>query len=291
MENTETTTGTEILDAAENPTRQPVKLSRADVFKSYLVWTFFSHSTYSYERYQAPGVVHAIAPCLEKLYGKDTPELKEALVRHMEFFNTEPNLGGCIIGATLALEEQRANGMDIDPEMISNLKIGLMGPLAGVGDTIWQSTLSPIALSLILGMAQSGNLFAPLLYFIIIAVVLFGEGYISFMKGYEAGRDGISQVVNSGMIHSITSKMATIGGILLGALASSYVTVSSSLVLETSAGTIDVQANILDSIFVGILPLCVTLLAVHLLRKKLSVNKVMIVLAVIAIVGTVIGFF
>lgn len=278
-------------DASQGGVKAPVKLSRSDVFKSYLVWTFFSHSTYSYERYQAPGVVHAIAPCLEKLYGKDTPELKEALVRHMEFFNTEPNLGGCIIGATLALEEQRANGVEIDPEMISNLKIGLMGPFAGVGDTIWQSTLSPIALSLILGMAQTGNLFAPLLYVIIIAVVLFGEGYISFMKGYEAGRDGISQVIHSGLIHSITSKMATIGGILLGALASSYVTVASHLVLQTEAGTLDIQTGILDNIFVGLLPLCITLLAVHLLRKKLSVNVVMLVLAAIAIVGTLIGFF
>ncbi len=286
------TTETKVTNAAgvEAP-EQKVKLSQADVFKSFLIWTFFSHSTYSYERYQAPGVVHALAPSLEKLYGKDTPELKEALVRHMEFFNTEPNLGGCIIGASLALEEQRANGIDIDPDMISNLKIGLMGPFAGIGDTIWQSTLSPIALSLILGMAQSGNLIAPIIYLLIIAVVLFGEGYISFMKGYEAGRDGINQIVQSGIIHSLTSKMATVGGILLGALAASYVTVSSGLVLATEAGTVDVQTGILDSIFVGLLPLCITLLTVTLLRKKWSVNKVMIVLAVIAIVGTVIGFF
>ena len=130
------------------------KLCKKDIIKSYLIWTFFSHSTYNYERMQASGVLHAIAPSLEKLYGKDTQELREACERHMEFFNTEPNVGGCILGITLALEEQRANGEDVDPEMISSIKTGLMGPLAGIGDTIWQGTLSPIALGIILGMAK-----------------------------------------------------------------------------------------------------------------------------------------
>lgn len=95
-----------------------------------------------------------LAPSLEKLYGKETQELKEACKRHMEFFNTEPNVGGCILGITLALEEQKANGEDVDEEMISSIKTGLMGPLAGIGDTIWQGTLSPIALGIILGMQR-----------------------------------------------------------------------------------------------------------------------------------------
>ena len=56
------------------------KLSKKDIIKSYLIWTFFSHSTYNYERMQASGVLHAIAPSLEKLYGKDTQELRELIV-------------------------------------------------------------------------------------------------------------------------------------------------------------------------------------------------------------------
>ena len=109
------------------------RLSKKDIIKSYLIWTFFSHSTYNYERMQASGVLHTLAPSLEKLYGKETQELKDACKRHMEFFNTEPNVGGCILGITLALEEQKANGEDVDEEMISSIKTGLMGPLAGIG--------------------------------------------------------------------------------------------------------------------------------------------------------------
>lgn len=274
-----------------NVVKNEKKLTKKDIFKSYLIWTFFSHSTYNYERMQATGVLHAIAPCLEKLYGKDTPEMKEACKRHMEFFNTEPNLGGCILGMTLAMEEQKANGQDIDPEMISSVKTGLMGPLAGVGDTIWQGTLSPIALGILLGMAQTGNFVAPILYVIIIAVVLFGEGYWSYMKGYYSGREGITKIISSGLIKTVTEKATIVGSTVLGGLAASYVTVKSGLVLKLSSGTFNLQTDVFDTIFLNLLPLCVTLLTVWMLRKKINVNWILVILICIGVVGTLIGFF
>ena len=274
-----------------NVVKNEKKLTKKDIFKSYLIWTFFSHSTYNYERMQATGVLHALAPCLEKLYDKDTPEMKEACKRHMEFFNTEPNLGGCILGMTLAMEEQKANGQDIDPEMISSVKTGLMGPLAGVGDTIWQGTLSPIALGILLGMAQTGNFVAPILYVIIIAVVLFGEGYWSYMKGYYSGREGITKIISSGLIKTVTEKATIVGSTVLGGLAASYVTVKSGLVLKLSSGTFNLQTDVFDTIFLNLLPLCVTLLTVWMLRKKINVNWILVILICIGVVGTLIGFF
>ncbi|WP_317313570.1 PTS system mannose/fructose/sorbose family transporter subunit IID [Absicoccus porci] len=274
-----------------NVVKREKKLTKKDIFKSYLIWTFFSHSTYNYERMQATGVLHALAPCLEKLYGKDTLEMKEACKRHMEFFNTEPNLGGCILGMTLAMEEQKANGQDIDPEMISSVKTGLMGPLAGVGDTIWQGTLSPIALGILLGMAQTGNFVAPILYVIIIAIVLFGEGYWSYMKGYYSGREGITKIISSGLIKTVTEKATIVGSTVLGGLAASYVTVKSGLVLKLSSGTFNLQTDVFDTIFLNLLPFCVTLLTVWMLRKKINVNWILVILICIGVVGTLIGFF
>lgn len=217
--------------------------------------------------------------------------MKEACKRHMEFFNTEPNLGGCILGMTLAMEEQKANGQDIDPEMISSVKTGLMGPLAGVGDTIWQGTLSPIALGILLGMAQTGNFVAPILYVIIIAIVLFGEGYWSYMKGYYSGREGITKIISSGLIKTVTEKATIVGSTVLGGLAASYVTVKSGLVLKLSSGTFNLQTDVFDTIFLNLLPFCVTLLTVWMLRKKINVNWILVILICIGVVGTLIGFF
>lgn len=270
---------------------QTKKLSKKDIIKSYLIWTFFSHSTYNYERMQASGVLHALAPSLEKLYGKNTEAMKEACKRHMEFFNTEPNVGGCILGITLALEEQRANGEEIDPEMISSVKTGLMGPLAGIGDTIWQGTLSPIALGMILGMAKDGNFFGPLFYLIIIGVVLFGLGYWSYVKGYYSGKDGIGKIIGSGLLNTVTEKATIVGATVLGGLAASYVTVSSKLVLNFSTGSVHVQTDILDKIFLGLLPLGFTLLTISLLKKKINVNVILLILIAIGAVGNLVGFF
>lgn len=192
---------------------------------------------------------------------------------------------------TLAMEEQKANGEEIDPEMISSVKTGLMGPLAGVGDTIWQGTLSPIALGILLGMAQDGNLLAPLLYMVIIGIVLFGEGYWSYMKGYYSGREGITKIISSGLINKVTEKATIVGATVLGGLAASYVTVSSGLVLHLSSGELNLQTDVLDTIFLNILPLAITLLTVWMLKKKLNVNIILIVLILIGVVGTLIGLF
>ncbi|EOH93894.1 PTS system mannose/fructose/sorbose family transporter subunit IID [Enterococcus pallens] len=266
-------------------------LNKKDIIKSYLIWTFFSHSTYNYERMQASGVVHALAPSLEKMYGKDSERLKEALKRHMEFFNTEPNVGGSILGIVLALEEQRAKGEEIDPEMISNIKTGLMGPLAGIGDTIWQGTLSPIALGIFLGMAKEGNFLGPIFYLLTIAIVLFGLGYLSYTKGYYLGREGIGKIISSGLLDKVTEKATVVGATVLGGLTASYVTLSSSLEVEMSTGVLNVQTDILDSIFKGLLPLSITLLTIFLLKKKMNVNIILLVLILIGAIGTLIGFF
>src|SRR5262245_21266778 len=117
--------------------KRPVALSRSDVQRSFWLWTFFSHANYNYERLQGTAFAQAMTPIIRKLY-KDPDEIKAALKRHLVFFNTEPNVGGVIHGAVIAMEEQRANGADIDDDAINSVKSGLMGPLAGVGDTIDQ---------------------------------------------------------------------------------------------------------------------------------------------------------
>lgn len=72
-----------------------------------------------------------------------------------------------ILGVTTALEEQRANGAEIDDGAINGIKVGLMGPLAGVGDPIFWGTVRPVFAALGAGIAMSGSLLGPLLFFIL----------------------------------------------------------------------------------------------------------------------------
>ena len=45
------------------------------------------------------------------------------------------------MGVTLALEEERANGMPVDDQTVQGVKVGMMGPLAGVGDPVFWFTV------------------------------------------------------------------------------------------------------------------------------------------------------
>lgn len=61
----------------------------------------------------------------------------------MEFYNTHPYVSAPVMGVTLALEEERANGAEINDQAIQGVKVGMMGPLAGVGDPVFWFTLRP----------------------------------------------------------------------------------------------------------------------------------------------------
>lgn len=100
--------------------------------------------SWNFERMQALGFAYAMVPVIKRLYpDPNDPGRKAAIKRHSEFFNTQPFVGAPILGVTIAMEEERANGKEIDDAAINGIKVGLMGPLAGVGDPIFWGNCSP----------------------------------------------------------------------------------------------------------------------------------------------------
>ena len=137
-----------------------IKLTKADRFKAFLR-SYFLLASFNYERMQNGGVAYTLIPAIKKLY-QTKEDRAAALKRHLEFFNTQPFMANPIFGVTLALEEERANGAEIDDAAISGVKVGMMGPLAGAGDPLFWFTLRPIFLSLGAGLAVSGNVLGPI---------------------------------------------------------------------------------------------------------------------------------
>ena len=131
-------------------------LSKKDVIKSWLRWFFFAQSNYNYERLQSTAFSHSMLPVLKKLY-PDKEELKQEVETHLAFFNTEPICGCVIHGITIAMEEEKANGADeISGDGMNAIKTGLMGPLAGIGDTLTQGVITPIVLAVCIGLTEGG---------------------------------------------------------------------------------------------------------------------------------------
>ena len=181
----------------ERKSEQSVKLTKKVVTKSYWLWQFFSHANYNYERMQGTAFAMAMAPILKKLYPKKE-DLVEGLERHLVFFNTDPNLGAVIHGATIAMEEQKANGADISGDAINAFKTGLMGPMAGVGDSLIQGVIIPMFVALGISLGLAGNLVGPLLVWFGLTATLVLISRSSWMKGYQLGTSAITSMLQDG---------------------------------------------------------------------------------------------
>ncbi|KRK40118.1 PTS system mannose/fructose/sorbose family transporter subunit IID [Loigolactobacillus bifermentans] len=266
--------------------KDAVRLTKREVVRSFWRWTFFSHANYNYERLQATGVIHALSPVFKHLYGNDEAQMKEALQRHMQFFNTEPHFGGAILGMTIAMEEEKANGAPITSETINGLKTGLMGPLAGIGDTLWQGTLIPILLSFTIGFASKGNiLMGPVLFAVLHLAIIWGIGYWSWMQGYNLGKEGIAKVLQGSLLPTVMTFAQSMGPIVIGALSATFVKVSSPLKFHLGKSMMKVQSGILDKLVLGLLPLLITLLAYYLLKRKFKPTTVLLILVIVGLVG------
>jgi PTS system mannose-specific IID component len=273
------------------------KLSRSDVQRSFWLWTFFSHANYNYERLQGTAFAQAMTPIIRKLY-KDPEEIKAALKRHLVFFNTEPNVGGVIHGAVIAMEEQRANGADIDDDAINSVKSGLMGPLAGIGDSISQGTITPILLSVGIGLAAGnpnvigdGNPLGSILYFVLEVGIMLALAYFMWMQGYDRGREGVTTILRSGLLDKVLTGAGVLGNMVMGALTYQFVHVFLTLNFKIDVGggnatDFDITGDLLNPILPGLLPLAFTLLTWWLLaRRRVSPIWLLVIYVVIAMVG------
>ncbi|MPW25625.1 PTS system mannose/fructose/sorbose family transporter subunit IID [Alkalibaculum sp. M08DMB] len=270
---------------------EDVKLDKKVVFKSWLIWLFFNQGCYNYERMQGVGFCHSMVPIIKKLYKEDKEEEKKALQRHLTFFNTEPNFGSPVVGLTVAMEEQRANGAEISDEAINSVKTGLMGPVSGIGDTVIQGVIVPLLLAFGIGLSIEGNLMGPILYIIIITATVLSISYFGFMQGYKKGKEAIMSFLSSGLINRVVAGAGIMGCMVLGALVANYVSLSTPAILSIGEQQVAVQAELFDVILPKVLPLGITIICFKLLDKGLSSIKVMLSIIAIGILGGTIGIF
>ena len=159
------------------------RLTKGDRINMF-IRTNLQQASFNYERMHALGMAFDMAPAIKRLYDKKEDQVA-ALKRHLTFFNVTPAAVGPVLGVTAALEEAKANGADIDESTIGSIKIGLMGPFCGVGDPIFWGTVRPVFAALGAGIAMSGSLLGPLLFFILFNLVRLATRYYGVAYGYS----------------------------------------------------------------------------------------------------------
>lgn len=256
-------------------------LTKKEINQTHLYWWLAAETNNSYERLQALSFCAALARNLKKIY-PDKEEYALALQRHIEFFNTEGTIGSSIVGIALAMEEERQKTGNVSGQMITNIKVGLMGPIAGIGDTLIHGMTKSIILALACTFALEGN---PVAVVIppIFAVIVFTVGRYMCRLGYFTGKDAIPKLLKSGSMNSIITAASVLGLFMMGALASNYVKVSTPLALTlSSTGTvISLQEN-LNKILPGILQLGV-IFAIYSYLKRKRQNYVLLIVSILVL--------
>lgn len=270
------------------------KLNKKDLINIFIRSNFLLGS-FNFERMQAIGFCVSLLPALRKVYKDDKPAMAAAMKRHLEFFNTQPFLATPIMGITAAMEEKKANGADISDQTISGVKVGLMGPLAGVGDPIFWGTLRPVLAALGAGIALTGSIMGPLIFFLVFNAIRLTTNWYGVMYGYSKGTELVDEMGGNKM-RFLTEGSSVLGLLVMGALVAKWTTVNMPLVLSSYTNSADEQVTttvqtILDSLMPGIVPLLMTFACMWLLRK--NVNPLIIILGLFAlgIVGYAIGLF
>ena len=297
-----------------------IELSKKD--RLAVAWrSTFLQGSWNYERMQNGGWCYAMIPAIKKLY-KDPEDRKAALKRHLEFFNTHPYVASPVLGVALALEEDRANGAAVDDVAIQGVKVGMMGPLAGVGDPVFWFTVRPMLGALGASLALGGNILGPILFFVLWNAIRWGFMWYTQEFGYRTGSK-ITEDLSGGLLQDITKGASILGMFVLAALVERWVSIKFTPVIaeiKLSKGAYiewdkvemsgkgmktlfeQVQSGMafepikqqtlqgnLDSLIPGLVPLLLTFLCMWLLKKKVSPIVIIIALFIVGIVGHLIG--
>lgn len=281
----------------------------------------FIQGSWNYERMQNGGWAFSMIPAIKKLY-KSKEDRSAALKRHLEFFNTHPYIASPILGVTLALEEERANGVPVDDVAIQGVKVGMMGPLAGVGDPVFWFTVRPMLGALGASLAIGGNILGPILFFVAWNLIRWGFMWYTQEFGYKAGSK-ITEDLSGGLLQDITKGASILGMFVLAALVQRWVSINFKPVVsevqldegafikwdELPAGgegmrqafeqvnsgmslsptKVTTLQNNLDQLIPGLAPLLLTLFCMWLLKKNVSPIVIILGLFVVGIGGHLIG--
>ena len=265
------------------------KLSKSDLFHAYAYWMMFALAAQNMERMEAPAFAGMMWQVADKLY--DDPEEQKALMlRHTQFYNSQPMVGVMINGIALGMEEQRACGENVPDELISSTKTALMGPFAGVGDSLFIGTLIPILLSIGLGLVgEQGSLAGPLFYIIAWQGIMLPFTWLTFRFGYRSGITAIHTLFESGMKDVAVRFANIVGLIIVGCISAQYVSVKIGWAYVSGEMTMSIQ-SVLDGILPGLLPLLLTLGAWALMEKKhWKMGRVFVLIFAIAMIGRFFG--
>lgn len=261
--------------------RTPV-LTKEDLNRCGRRWCTMAVGTFNYETQLATSVVYAEAKALRKIYPNDE-DYKKSLNNQFKYFNTMPYIANFVLAAGLAMEDQ--DGLDA-MDAVQNMKVSLMGPLAGIGDSIGWILLPTIFGSISAYMGQQGNP-AGLIIWTIAYLLLWFWRTTWWNYGYKIGASFFSGM--SSQISAFTEAASILGLTVVGAMIPTTVVLRTGLSFQYGDVVLGVQEGILDAILPYLLPVLATLAVYKLLNKGVKMTHIILGILVLGCIGAATG--
>lgn len=269
------------------PAPEAPKLNRADMRKIFFR-SLALEANFNFESWQNTGFAFSIMPVLRKLY-PSRELMVPALKRHLQFFNTAPHGSTLILGITAAMEEENSRGNDFDKESINAIKMGLMGPLAGVFDSFFWGTLKVIAAGVGISLALKGNLLGPVLFLLIFNVPHFLLRYNLTFIGYNAGNKFLQNLSKGNLMARLTTGASILGLMVVGAMPALLMNIKTPLKIGTE-GAVAVQ-DVLDQIVPNLIPLALTFLVFYFVKKNVKTTWLLLGLLAFGFITSILHIF
>jgi len=255
------------------------------------IWrrSLFLQASHNYERFQSLGYLYAMVPVLRKAYsGRPKEELSRAMHRHLEFFNTCPVVVQPILGITAAMEEQQG---DEAAQAVSGIKIAMMGPLAGIGDSVMYMSVLLVCLLLAVTFGVEGNPVGLALCFLLWNGISQPLKYFGTRFGYKQGVKLVETIRTSDLISRFSFMAGVVGLTMVGGIIVQLVNIRVGLDVVEAGETLFSLQGLLDGILPGMLPLGLSLLCFALLRKKVKPVRILLGVLAAAVLGSLAGVF
>ena len=245
------------------------KITRSDLVKSAVnVGALGMEFSWTYYKQMNIAFCLMVANMLKKIYAGRPDDYAAALHRHCAFFNITVQFAPFVGGIAMAMEEKVARG-EIEPESVNDVKAALMGPLSGIGDSIFLSTLRVVAAAVGISLCQAGNPFGPIAFLLIYNVPGFALRIWGAVKGYELG-------------------VGIVGVMVVGAMCKDMFWASIPVAIGSGEDAQTLQ-DILDGIMPGMLGMIAFWLYYWLLSKKINPMVLIVATMAVGIIGAVFG--
>lgn len=263
------------------------KLTKRDYLTTALR-AYLLQNAFNYSNYQGVGYANVLYPALRKMYKDDVENLKRVLLDNIEFYNTNPHFVPFVSNLQLVMLENGRAAAEC-----RSMKMALMGPLAGIGDSLSQFLLAPLFSTICATLAFQGHISGPVIFLLGLNIILLVIKLLSGNYGYKLGT-GIVQTVSEKM-NRFTHAASIVGVTVISALATKMVKLrvpfTYKQMIEGKEQIVQIQ-KMIDGIAPALLPIFYTTLVFYLLKnKKWNTYHLVLFTIILSIAATYFGIF